>query len=69
MEIKSLNIADISSDLLIHFSHEQMITQKWIKNDGEWKLCDTSELREWSLEKEFGSQSICVSKLTVAELF
>lgn len=51
MEIKSLNIADISSDLLIHFSHEQMITQKWIKNDGEWKLCDTSELREWSLEK------------------
>ena len=51
MEIKSLNIADISLDLLIHFSHEQMITQKWIKNDGEWKLCDTSELREWSLEK------------------
>lgn len=51
MKIKTLNIDDISSDLLMNFNREQMITQKWVKKDGDWKIYDTSELREWNLEK------------------
>ena len=51
MNIKQLNIVDISPALLKDFAHRQKITKKWVKRDDVWELADVSLLREWSEDK------------------
>ena len=51
IKIKDLTIHDISPDMLFNFNHHQVITKKWVKNNGKWELTTTWELREWNNEK------------------
>ena len=51
IKIKDLTINDITPDMLLNFSHHQVIKEKWVKKNKKWELTTTSELREWNDEK------------------
>ena len=51
IEIKELKTNDISSDMLLNFKHHQVITKKWINQNNDWVISDTSDLRKWSKDK------------------
>lgn len=51
MEIKNIEIDHIDSNMIIEFNHIQSIKHKYIKTEGEWKVIDTDEVRQWNLDK------------------
>ena len=51
IKIKDLTINDVTPEMLLNFSHHQVIKEKWVKKNKKWELTTTSELREWNDEK------------------
>lgn len=51
IEVKELTANDISSGMLLNFTHHQMITKKWVNRNNLWELVETLDLREWNKEK------------------
>lgn len=51
VEIKNLTTNDIPSDVLLNFRHREIITKKWINQNGQWNLVAASDLREWKQQK------------------
>ncbi len=49
--IKSLKPSDIRPQMLVSFSHKQVISDKWVKDGGRYELIKSDEIREWSREK------------------
>ncbi len=60
MKIVTLTIDSIVPYMLSDFCHYQLITKKWTQSNNQWKITDTSILREWSEEKrEWIPQYLC----------
>ena len=51
MNIVILTIDRIKPDMLSDFYYNQLITKQWIWNDLQWRITDTSVMRQWSMEK------------------
>lgn len=48
--IIQLDVNNIAPDMLLNFNDRQIITNKWVHDQG-WRLLETSELHEWNYEK------------------